>query len=680
MSKRLNACVCLLFLIAGCGFADDTIAKLSSEAIGYSPSVALSPSGQSVAMQDQSGAIWLIDSNGTRKKLLVRGKEPVGLAWSANNKILLAIHDGSVASYDMPSGRLRGSFVGSTPFSDPQVSPDGQCIAAVRNHNLWLANCGGKALHPLTTEGSTQLLIGEPDQVYAYEFGAPKHYWWAPDSSAIALIETKFAEADHYPLPGGKLPSFQLKIIDVRTGVVRTIAGSNEEWPYLLRVAWHPDSRRLVFYRMNRLQNAAELLISDGETQQKVLSEKDDYWVNTPETPVFLTDGQRVVVSSERTGHRHVYLYNLNGTLLGDLTPADLEVSRLSPAVDSSDRVYVGGSTGNHQDLQLFRLESEKVAATQLTSEAGWHEVMVSSTGNAFVDRYSTAMKPASIWWHPEKGEPRLLARSSSTEKPVVNEFVPIKTHDNVLLPARLFKPDDFDAGKKYPVILYTFSGPRGHVVADSWDGWQMAWNRYMVRKGFLVLAVDVRGSGGYSHLFEEYIHYRLGAQEMADLREVVSYLRRQTYIDAERLGIWGCDYGAHTVIHAMLEFPGGFKAGFADSPIVDWRQYDAYFAERYLGLPHHRKNEYDDSSALESARRITGDLLVAATPSNFIISPAHLQALQTAMAEARQGAVAKRLRVVTMKDVAYRSRPNQLVVLWTAMTEFFDEKLMPVH
>jgi dipeptidyl-peptidase-4 len=199
-----------------------------------------------------------------------------------------------------------------------------------------------------------------------------------------------------------------------------------------------------------------------------------------------------------------------------------------------------------------------------------------------------------------------------------------------------------------------------------------------MVGKGYLVLAVDTRGSAGYGHLFEEYIHYRFGAQETADLREVVDFLRRQSYVDPHRIGIWGCDYGAHTVVHAMLEFPNGFKAGFADSPITDWRQHNAYFTERYLGLPARHVTEYDDSSPLENARRITGTLLAAASSGNLLIRPAHLAALQEAMnkAKAKHPAIADRLRVLNLPAADYREKPDELAALLAAMTAFFEQTM----
>jgi dipeptidyl-peptidase-4 len=365
-----------------------------------------------------------------------------------------------------------------------------------------------------------------------------------------------------------------------------------------------------------------------------------------------------MVVSSERSGYRHVYLYGLDGSLIRDLTPPDLEVRRLHSGV------YVSGSTGRRQEQQLFRLDLDGGPATQVTTEPGWHDVTVSAEGNAYLDTYSTALKSPSVRLNGVE-----LLRATVTQKPVANELLTIKTHDDVLLPARLFKPGDFDEQKKYPVILYTFSGPLAHVVKDAWGGWEMAWNRYMVNKGYLVLAVDVRGSGGYGHFFEEYIHYRFGAQETADLREVVSFLRRQKYVDGERLGIWGCDYGAHTVVHAMLQFPGGFKAGFAYSPITDWHKYDAYFTERYLGLPARRITEYDDSSALEDAKRMTGTLMAAACAGDPMIRREHLEALQKAMSEVKKPDVAKRFHVMSLNNGAYAE-------MLAAMTQFFEQTL----
>jgi len=604
---------------------------------------AISPTAKFVAVRDDAGDVWLMRTN-ARKLLFHAGSDHVSFAWSPSEESLLVASQGRIRNYQVPSAKLRFDAAGSSA----EFSPNGRSLSVIRNHNLSIT----------PSKFSTQKLwSGEADSVFAHEFDPGNHYWWSPDSNSLAYLETDFQHADAYPLPGAPLPTFRLKIVSPATGAIRTVAESSDAWPYILRVTFLPDSRRLAFYRLNRLQNKAELCLWENGAIHTVLTESDDYWVNAPATPLFF--GRRFAVTSERSGHRRAYVYDLDGTLIRDLTPPDLEVAELLSA-NTESAIFVTGSTGDHQEQHLFRINTETGESTQITSEPGWHEITLNASANAYVDSYSTALKPPALSWQSIDGTQHgQITEATAAEQPVANEYLPIKTHDGVLLPARLFKPADFNPNKKYPIILYTFSGPRGRVVSDSWGGWQMAWNRSMVPRGFLVLAVDVRGSGGYSHLFEEYIHYRFGAQETVDLREVVSFLRIQTYVDPQRIGIWGCDYGAHTVIHAMFEFPHGFRAGFADSPITDWHQYNAYFTERYLGLPSQHIPEYNDSSALENAKHLTGRLLVATNPQNPIILNTHLEALK----KAAPG-------VETLS-----TGPDRALML-KAMTDFFEHHL----
>jgi len=676
LAKRLSIFLLALFS-AFPSAAEDALSQLAEDALKIHPTISLSPSGKYVAVKSRDGEVTVFDTATGGKKLLPRQTDPPGdLAWSPDDRFLFVSQGATLATYDAARAKWHSTLKGDMPLAFVAVSPNGRYLSAIRGHNLWVARIDIRTWKPLTTSGNAELLAAEPDPLFASEFDVDRHYWWSPDSSSIAFVETEFPATDHYILPGGKLPVFRLRVVDVNSRQVRTITESDDQWPYLLRAVWHPDSRRVAFYRLNRLQNSAELCLSNDSGLQTVLTEKDAYWINAPVTPLFVDSGKSVVVSSERTGQRHLYLYGVDGTLVRDLTPSDLEVYHLSPTVDARHSIYVSGVSGDKQELHLFRIPLKGGEAIKLTAEPGWHEVSLNAAGTAYLDRYSSAVKPPSIWFLAGDTQPRELVGPSAAQQPCATELLTIKTHDNIILPARLFKPDNFETHKRYPVILYTFSGPRGRVVTDSWDGWQMAWNRFMVSKGYLVVAVDVRGSGGYGHLFEEYIHYRFGAQETVDLREVLSFLKLQPYVDPLRFGIWGCDYGAHTVVHAMLEYPHGFKAGFADSPITDWSQYDAYFTERYLGLPARRKTEYEDSSALEHAARTTGDLLAAFSPDNPIIRADHMEALQKAMKEAKHGAVANRLHVVNIPHPAYRDNPTALAMLLSAMSEFFEHTL----
>ena len=191
-------------------------------------------------------------------------------------------------------------------------------------------------------------------------------------------------------------------------------------------------------------------------------------------------------------------------------------------------------------------------------------------------------------------------------------EFLTVKTHLGMDMNAWMMKPPDFDAARKYPVILYVAGGPGEQIVREAWGGDISLWLALMAQNGYIVFAVDNRGSAGRGHLFEEPVHLRLSAAEMADLRDKVLYLRSQPWMDKTRIGICGWAYGGFLALHGMLDRPLLFKAGFAGSPITDWHLYDAVFAERYLEDPKRNQDGWLNSSPLENAKNLSAPLLLA--------------------------------------------------------------------
>ena len=216
-------------------------------------------------------------------------------------------------------------------------------------------------------------------------------------------------------------------------------------------------------------------------------------------------------------------------------------------------------------------------------------------------------------------------------------EFLSVKTHDGVYLNASMVKPRSFDKTRRYPAIVFVYGGPRQQVVRDAWGGSAFLWHEMMAEKGFVVFSLDTRGTAGRGHVFEEPIHYRFGAQETSDLRDGTAYLRTLPFIDGQRIGIWGQGYGGQIVLHAMCEDPDDFQVGFAESPIVDWRQYSSAFVERYLGLPKSRREEYEESSPVKSLSQLRGKLLVAANPGDTSIPFANILELAAAMVASKR-------------------------------------------
>jgi dipeptidyl-peptidase-4 len=181
-----------------------------------------------------------------------------------------------------------------------------------------------------------------------------------------------------------------------------------------------------------------------------------------------------------------------------------------------------------------------------------------------------------------------------------------------MMLNAWMIKPPDFDASRKYPVLIYTYGGPHAQVVLNAWGGNTGLWHQEMAQKGYIIFALDNRGSAGRGHIFEEPIHYRLGAQELSDQRDGVDYLKNLPFVDASRIGIWGWSYGGHMTLHAMFEAGNVFKAGFAGGPVTDWFFYDSIYTERYLGLLPQNAEGYRSSSPIEKAGGLKGKLLIA--------------------------------------------------------------------
>jgi len=224
-------------------------------------------------------------------------------------------------------------------------------------------------------------------------------------------------------------------------------------------------------------------------------------------------------------------------------------------------------------------------------------------------------------------------------------ELLTVRTHDDARLDAMLVWPPDLDSKRRYPVIIEVNGEPRQQIVRNAWDASRALWRRRMAEQGYVTLALDCRGSRGHGHRYEEALHYRLGAHEMSDLRDVVDWLRRLPYVDRGRIGIWGnSPYNAFPALEAIFTDAGQFEVAVANSPILDWKEESAAFVERYLGLPEHYIDEYEKSSRLEFTNRFTGELLVLTPDTRTEFAP-DLDILRSKLAKTRGSAQFERTR-----------------------------------
>jgi dipeptidyl-peptidase-4 len=627
--------------------------------------IAWTPDSKQLSFFESKGAgkeakteLWVMDvANGQRRLLLSAEKlesvlpadagrttqatglgrhAPAEYLWAPNGSALLFQGPTSLAWFDVKTQAAHTLVSGKEGIADPKISPDGQYVSFVRNHNLWLVSVADGKERAFTEGGTEAVRKGELDWVYPEELEITTAYWWAPDSSAIAYLQmderkvTQYPlvdfsspagedEEERYPPAGGGNPIVRVFVAPVGGGEARAMDTGENTDIYIARVNWLTDAKHLAIQRLNRKQTVLDLLIADtanGQTRT-VLNETDQYWINVSNDLRFLKDGKRFLWSSERSGYRHLYLYDLEGKELAQLTKGEWEVSAVDAVDEAKGLVYFTGTAKSPLERHLYRVSFDGSAISRITIHNGTHRVNMAPDCAAFVDTYSDVTTP------PRQD----VARADGSLLRVMNEnkvpeladyhlsapqFLTVKAHDGTPLNAVMIKPPDFDASKKYPVLVYTYGGPHAQVVLNAWGGNTALWHQLMGQKGYVIFSLDNRGSAGRGHVFEEPIHYRLGAQELSDQLDGVTYLKSLPYVDAGRIGIWGWSYGGHMTLHAMFEAGMDFKAGFAGGPVTDWHFYDSIYTERYLGLLPEKEKEYRSSSPIDRAVGLKGKLLIA--------------------------------------------------------------------
>ena len=627
--------------------------------------LAWTPDGKSLSYFEIKGSgkeakteLWVMEATSGERRLLVaadklesilpvdtsRPTQATGLGrraasqyqWAPDGAGILFEGPTALAWLDMKSQTGRTLVSGKPGIADPKISPDGRYVSFVREHNLWLVRVADGNERAVTQGGTEEIRKGELDWVYPEELDIKTAYWWSPDSSAIAYLEmderkvTQYplvdfsspsgeAEMERYPVAGGANPIVRVFVASPGGGEPRALDIGVETDIYVPRVNWLMDAKHLAIQRLNRTQTRLDLLIADTTTGKTctALSENDPNWINVSDDLYFLKDGKRFLWSSERSSYRHLYLYDLDGKQLAQLTKGDWEVAAVDGVDEAKGLVYFTATEKSPLERQLYRVALDGSSFARLTKEDGTHAAVLAPKASAFIDTFSSTDAPTRQDLYRTDGshiatinENKVGELADYHLSPV--EFVTVKTRDGVQLNASIIKPPDFQPQKKYPVLVYTYGGPHSQVVRNAWGGATFLWHQLMAQKGYIIFSVDNRGSAGRGHAFETPLHFRLGAQELSDQRDGVQYLKSLPYVDANRIGIWGWSYGGHMTLHAMFEAGDDFKAGFAGGPVTDWRYYDSIYTERYLGLPRKNEKGYQDSSPVKYAAQLKGKLLIA--------------------------------------------------------------------
>jgi len=668
--------------------------------------------------KDARTELWAMDAASGERRLLIgadkllailppppaKANQSTGLGrippsqyqWAPDSAGLLFQAEQSLTWFDLKTQTPRTLVSGTETLADPKISPDGRSVSFVRQHNLWIVDVASAKERAITHGGTEEIRKGELDWVYPEELEIKTAYWWAPDSSAIAYLElnesqvTQYplvdfasysgeAELERFPVAGGKNPVAQIFVVSLKGGEPQRMDTGENSDIYLARMDWLRDSKHLAIQRLNRPQTEIDLLIADAANGRSrvALHEKDLYWINLSDDLYFLRDGKRFLWSSERSGYRHLYLYDLQGQQLAQLTKGGWEETGLDGVDESKGAVYFTATEKSVMERHLYRVALDGSGFTRITKEDGTHRAIMNAAADKFIDTYSNSVTPPREDLYSVEDAHIATVRENKVAElanyhlsPV--EFLSVPSHDGIKLNAMTIKPPNFDPTKRYPVLVYTYGGPHVQIVLNAWGGANFLWHELMAQKGYIIFALDNRGSAGRGHLFEEPIHFRMGAQELSDQRDGVAYLKTLSYVDPKRVGIWGASYGGHMTLHALFEDPEDFKAGFAGAPVTDWHYYDSIYTERYLGLLPQNEESYQESSPIEKVKQLRGKLLVAHGTGDDNVHFANTLALLDAAI-----AVGKSIEVMPFPGLGHGiNDPGARRLMMQRATKFFLDNL----
>ncbi len=582
---------------------------------------------------------------------------------------------------------------------DPAFSPTGRRVAFTRDNDLYSVDLTDDRypVARLTSTGSDSVLNGVLDWVYMEELftrGDVRAHWWSPDGERLAFLEIREAPVpthpivdqlpehptttfQRYPKPGDPNPVVRVGIVAATGGPVTWADADMHDDSYIARVYWTGDGRAVAIEKLNRAQDRLTVLFADAATGRTtvVLEETSPTWVNVTYARHYYARKRQFLMGSERDGHHHLYLYNMDGSLIRAVTHGDWEVIDLDGVDEKKGRVYFLANQGSVLERHLYRVDDDGKNMKRITSEEGTHDVTMSPDYKYFVDRYSSQARPTRVSVHSADGKrlfdvadqlsPELAAMRISTP-----EFFEIEKGGSVLH-CRLVKPLDFDPTRKYPVIVYVYGGPHSQVVRKVWSR-QDLWHAYMASRGYLVFSLDNRGSHGRGKAWEDPVLKQLGTIELEDQLTGVDYLRSQPYVDPDRIGVWGWSYGGTMTLNAMFRAPDVFRAGASVAPVADWRLYDTIYTERYMKRPQDNESGYTETAPLSHVAKLDDPLLVMHGDADDNVHVQNSIALVRKLIDAGKDF---ELMVYPQKDHAIAGTADR-THLYRKLTVFFDRHL----
>lgn len=575
-----------------------------------------------------------LSSDGTKALIFTNSKK----VWRYNTR-------GDYYVADLSTGKTvkLGKDMPASSLMFAKFSPDGQKVAYVSKHNLYVEDLSTNAVKALTTNGTDRLINGTFDWVYEEEFNSRDGFRWSPDGNSIAYWQLDASKIKNflminntdsiyaytipveYPKVGENPSACRVGIVNVATAKTNwlNVPGDNVQH-YIPRMDFIPGTNEVILQQLNREQNVSKLFVCDAATgtAKDIYTETDKAWIDAADDFEWINGNKEFLWASEKDGWRHYYRISKDGKKQTLITKGNYDVIDKSLTDEKNNTLYFMASPTNATQRYLYKTKLDGKGSLEMVTSAvmpGSHNYSISPNGMFARHTYQSAsIQPLTEWMHMASGNPFNMDGSITNQlgrqKPVANKttFFKIKTEDGIELDGWMKKPENFNENKKYPVLFYVYGEPASQTVTDTYGvDYNRLYQGDLAKDGYIAISIENRGAPApRGREWRKSIYKNIGVLNIRDQAMAAKEILKWPFVDKDRIAVYGWSGGGSSTLNLMFQYPEIYKTGIAIAAVANQLTYDNVYQERYMGTPLQTKEAYIKGSPISHVQGLKGNLL----------------------------------------------------------------------